>query len=324
MNLRPFPILAAAVPALVLSLAPARADDGWTEDFANAKATAAKENRDLLIEFTGSDWCPPCMQLHETVFSKDAFKTGAQKNFVLVKIDFPQEKEQSAAVKAQNEKLQKEYNIEGFPTVILADAAARPYATTGFEEVGPAEYLANLNKLRKLRVSRDASLKKATAAEGAEKAKLIMSALKEIDGVLVHKFYTKEIDEAIAADKDDASGAKKARASFEKEEAFKVKVAALEEELAKLHEEEKMAEFIARIDKFIADEKPEGAKKQELMIAKMAGLDESKPEALIKLLDEVIAVDPKSDLAEQAKMMKEQMQEQKGKEKEEKPGEDEK
>jgi thioredoxin-related protein len=309
MNTRHLQTIALAVPALFLSLAPAHAEEGWTEDFARAKETAAKNNLDLLMDFTGSDWCGWCIQLDEEVFSKDAFKKEAPKHFVLVELDFPQDKEQSPAVKEQNEKLQTEYNIEGFPTIVLADAQGRPYAVTGYAEGGPDKYLASLEKLRKLRVARDTMLKKAAAAEGPEKAKLIMAAFKEIDAALVHTFYAKEIDEAIAADKDDASGAKKARTAFETEKAFKGKVAGLEEELSKLHEDEKFDEFAARIDKFIADEKLVGAKKQELMMAKLAVNGPDKLAAALKLLDEIIAVDPKSDMAEQAKMMKENLRE---------------
>ena len=332
MNTRPFQFIVTAVAAAFFALPAARAADGWMNDFAKAKEKAVQENRDLLIDFTGSDWCGWCIQLNEEVFSKEAFKKEAPKHFVLVELDFPREKEQSKALQDQNEKLQEEYNIEGFPTVILADAQGRPYAVTGYAEGGPDKYLESLGKLRKVRIARDTGLKKAAAAEGEEKAKLIMAALKEIDPGLVQTFYAKEIGEAIAADKEDASGAKKARAGFEKEKAFKEKVAKLEEEISKLHEEEKFDEFSARIDKFIADEKLEGAKKQELMMAKLAVNGPDKLADSLKLLDDVIAVDPKSDMAEQAKLMKEnlkemseQIEKSKGedgekKEKEEKPG----
>jgi thioredoxin-related protein len=309
MHTRNYSILA-AVPAVLLSLCPARAADGWTEDFAKAKETAAKENRDLLIDFTGSDWCHWCVQLHEEVFSTESFKNAAPKHFVLVEVDFPQEKEQQKAVAAQNEKLKSDYNIDGFPTVVLADATGRPYAVTGYQEGGPDKYLAALEKLRKVRVARDAALKQAAAAKGPEKAKLIMEALKEIDPALVQTFYAKEIDDAIAADKDDASGAKKARTAFQDEKAFREKVAALEEELGKLHEAGKLKEFAARIEKFIVAEKLEGAKKQELMMAKLSVADENDTATYFKLLDEVIAVDPKSEMAEFAKSIREQLAEQ--------------
>jgi thioredoxin-related protein len=302
-------LFSAAVSAFVVSAASIHAAGGWTEDFAKAKETAAKENRDLLIDFTGSDWCGWCIQLQEEVFSKDAFKQEAPKHFVLVEIDFPQEQKQSEAIREQNAKLEQEYKVEGYPTIVLADAQGRPYATTGYEEGGPVKYLENLDKLRKVRIARDAALKKAEAAEGVEKAKLIMEALKDIAPALVHSFYTKEVDAAIAADKDDVSGAKKAREDFAKQAEFQKKLEALDEELSQLHEAEKFDEFAARVDKFITDEKLQGERLQEALMIKLAIHGPDRLDDSMKLLDEVIKVDPKSGMAEQAKMMKENLKE---------------
>ena len=147
-------IFAAALPALVLSVSSLRAADAWETDLAKAKATAAKEKRDLLMDFTGSDWCHWCIQLHEEVFDKDAFKQDAPKSFVLLQVDFPQQKEQSEDTKKQNEKLQEEYHIEGFPTIVLADAEGRPYAMTGYEKGGAAKYMQHLTELRKKHAAR--------------------------------------------------------------------------------------------------------------------------------------------------------------------------
>lgn len=80
-----------------------------------------------MIEFTGSDWCPPCMQLRANVFSKPDFQKEAQKNFVLVELDYPRGKEQSKEMKAANEKLAQQYGVRGFPTVVFADASGKPF-----------------------------------------------------------------------------------------------------------------------------------------------------------------------------------------------------
>ena len=304
MTMRPLATLIAAVPALLLSFSPLRAAELWMTDFEKAKATAAAEKRDLLLDFTGSDWCGWCIKLQEEVFGKDAFKLEAPKHFVLVEIDFPQEKELSAAMKAQNEKLQEQYHVEGFPSVVLADAEGRPYAVTGYEEGGAAKFLEHLAELRKVRTARDEGLKKAAAAEGVEKAKAIAAALKEIEPELVHTFYTKEVEEAIAADKDDVSGLKKARGEFASQKEYEEKLTVLDEELSKLHEEEKFDEFTARLDKFIADEKLTGERRQQTMMIKLSVLGPDKLKEAEKLIDEVIAVDPKSETAEQARNVK--------------------
>ena len=69
------------------------ADDKlWVNEFEKAKQTAATEGKDLLMDFTGSDWCGWCIRLHKEVFDLDAFKTAAPKNFVLVELDYPNDK----------------------------------------------------------------------------------------------------------------------------------------------------------------------------------------------------------------------------------------
>jgi Thioredoxin-related protein len=103
----------------LLSLAAAE----WQTDYPKALAQAKTENKRVLLDFTGSDWCGPCIQLKKAIFSRPDFVAYAQKNLILVEIDYPQRKEQSADLKKQNEKLAKEYGIDekGYPTVVLLE-----------------------------------------------------------------------------------------------------------------------------------------------------------------------------------------------------------
>jgi hypothetical protein len=51
------PILTALAATLVVLVSPAAiAGEGWIEDFDEAAALAKKEGKDLLVDFTGSDW----------------------------------------------------------------------------------------------------------------------------------------------------------------------------------------------------------------------------------------------------------------------------
>ena len=59
------------------------AEEGWLVDFAKAKAQSAKEGKPILMEFTGSDWCPPCKALHKNVLTSDVFKAQMPKRFIL-------------------------------------------------------------------------------------------------------------------------------------------------------------------------------------------------------------------------------------------------
>src|SRR5690606_2750379 len=90
----------------------------WSEDYPSALASARETNQPVFLLFTGSDWCPPCMQLEEKVFSSPVFAQFAEENMVLMKADFPRG-EQDESIAKQNAGLQRQYPIQGFPTVML-------------------------------------------------------------------------------------------------------------------------------------------------------------------------------------------------------------
>ena len=121
----------------------------WVTDFEAAKQKAAAEGKDLLIDFSGSDWCYWCKKLDGEVFSKSVFIEEAAKQFVFVMIDFPNDKSgQSEELQAQNKRLAEQFDIKGYPTVILAKADGTQYAQTGYQEGGPDVYLVHLKELR--------------------------------------------------------------------------------------------------------------------------------------------------------------------------------
>lgn len=124
------------------------ADDGWTDNYQKALQQAKAQNKKVVMDFTGSDWCPWCIKLHDEVFSTPAFKAYAAKNLILVKVDFPRSIQQSAEVKAQNAKLQSQYKIEGYPTIVVLNSDGKKIGELGYEPGGPNPFLAKLQKLR--------------------------------------------------------------------------------------------------------------------------------------------------------------------------------
>ena len=132
---------------LFLVLATASADETWMTDFNAALAKAKAEKKPLLVDFTGSDWCGWCIKLDKEVFSKDAFKTFANTELVLVEIDFPNRKKQSKALKAQNKELAKKYGIRGFPTILLLSPEGEVIGKTGYQAGGPEAYIAHLKEM---------------------------------------------------------------------------------------------------------------------------------------------------------------------------------
>lgn len=135
----------AAILTATAALASA-ATKGWTTDFEAAKAQAQKEGKALLVEFTGSDWCPPCKKLHKEVFSKSDFVKSASKDFVLVELDFPRKKKINEKLKTQNEGLAKKYKVRGFPTVLLMDSNGKVFKQAGYQSGGVKSYLAMIQK----------------------------------------------------------------------------------------------------------------------------------------------------------------------------------
>jgi protein disulfide-isomerase len=127
----------------------ASADVNWLTDYAAAKAKAKSDNKLVLLDFTGSDWCGWCKRLNAEVFSKPQFQEYAAKNLILVELDFPRAKAQTDAVKKQNTQLASQYQIEGFPTVIVLNAEGKKVGELGYMEGGPEAFIAALEKARK-------------------------------------------------------------------------------------------------------------------------------------------------------------------------------
>jgi len=185
------------------------ADGIWTENVDAAMKQAKAEQKDVLMEFTGSDWCPPCIQLKKNVFDTDHFKTEAPKHFVLVQLDFPHNKPQSEELKAQNRKWAEKFAVPGFPTIMLLDAEGQPYArTVGYPGLDAQQYVAQLQTMRESRVKRDKALAEAQQAQGIERAKLLDSALSALDSGILIPAYEAQVKEIVVLDADNAAGLK--------------------------------------------------------------------------------------------------------------------
>ena len=119
------------------------AGEGWLIDAEKAKEQAKKEGKAILMDFTGSDWCPPCKQLKSKVFDSQEFKDFAAKNLVLLELDFPNDKKKlSEATRKQNDKMSDEYKINAYPTVIVLDKDGKELAReSGYGGQSPKEYI---------------------------------------------------------------------------------------------------------------------------------------------------------------------------------------
>ena len=135
---------------VALSSASMAAESGWLTNYEAAKKQAKEENKPILINFTGTDWCGWCIKIEKEIFSKDEFKAYAKEKLILMEVDFPEKKKQSDEVKAQNKVLDKEFKIEGYPTIFLIDAEGKKLSEDiGYREGGAQAYVDHLKELLK-------------------------------------------------------------------------------------------------------------------------------------------------------------------------------
>ncbi len=97
----------------------------WQTDFEKAKKIAAEKHQLILLNFSGSDWCIPCIKMRKEIFDAPTFMAMADTSLVLLNADFPRKKKNqpNPEQKKQNEYLAEKYNPEGkFPYTVLLDA----------------------------------------------------------------------------------------------------------------------------------------------------------------------------------------------------------
>lgn len=118
-------------------------------DLTGAIARAKTENKLVLMDFTGSDWCPPCMALHREIFSKREFGKYAESNLVFLVVDFPKKFHLPPNAGATNDLLLGKFNVEGFPTLVALDGQGKEvWRHLGFMDGGPQQLAATLDGLK--------------------------------------------------------------------------------------------------------------------------------------------------------------------------------
>jgi thioredoxin-related protein len=116
----------------------------WETNLETALQKAQKENKTVLVNFTGSDWCIWCQRLSNEVFSQSEFEKFAKENLVLVKIDFPKNIELPMETKMYNNQLAQRFGVEGFPTIFLLKPDGTVVLQTGYQPGGPVNYINHL------------------------------------------------------------------------------------------------------------------------------------------------------------------------------------
>ena len=120
----------------------------WMTDVPAALAKAKAENKFVLLDFTGSDWCGWCMKLKSTVFEQPPFAAFAKANFIMVELDYPRSKPQSDALKLANQALARQYEVSGYPTLIVLNSAGEQVdKSVGYLPAGLPAYMKRYGRI---------------------------------------------------------------------------------------------------------------------------------------------------------------------------------
>jgi thioredoxin-related protein len=145
-----FFLFAVVATALICGPLSRAEESGWLTDYKQAQQQAKANNKILLLDFTGSDWCGWCKKFDREVLLKPEFKDFARDNLVIVELDFPRAKPQPPELRKQNRELAQQYEIVGFPTIVVLSADGQKlWRYDGYFPDGPAAFIAQLQKLRK-------------------------------------------------------------------------------------------------------------------------------------------------------------------------------
>ncbi|MBK1882453.1 thioredoxin family protein [Luteolibacter pohnpeiensis] len=287
------------IPALAVlllgSVLPLSASDSWSSDFAASRQKAESEGKSMLLDFTGSDWCSWCHRLSNEVFDQAGFEEAISKNFVLVEVDFPQNKSiLSQETIEQNNTLAKQFAIKGYPTILLCDAEGIPYGSTGYRAGGLEPYMEHLNLMVANKSKRDELLKEAKSKSGFEKADLMSRALDEMElsEELTTKFYGDLEKEILSLDTDR-------KTSLAKRVDTKAHLETFSDKVKKLVDEKKFDEVDSVSEEMMKDPLMTGDALQRVyMIHADAQIAAGNKEAGYATLEKAIAVDPKGQKAE--------------------------
>ena len=147
--IRPMKLALPLSQVISLALATAAfAKGGWEDNYEKGLLQAKTEKKIALVDFTGSDWCSWCMKLDKEVFSQAKFKEYAKQNLVLIEIDFPRLKPLSRPRQKKHDELAKQYEITGYPSVIVLDAEGKKLGRLGYMPGGPEAFIAAIEKLK--------------------------------------------------------------------------------------------------------------------------------------------------------------------------------
>lgn len=195
-----FPIITATLMGL------AGAAESWSTNPDEAMKQAATQNKGVLLEFTGSDWCGACIIQKKEALSKPEVLEKIAVSFIPVELDFPRKKEQDAQTKKLLTGYKESYGIHAFPTLIFTDEKGRPvHSVLGYSN--PAQVLSDIAKAEQALKTQQRLQKSLPLAKSKEESKkLTVELLRTVPQPFLRQFYQPELKDLVALDPEDTSG----------------------------------------------------------------------------------------------------------------------
>ena len=264
---------------ILAALAPAWAAE-WMTDLEAAKTKAAAENKAVLVDFTGSDWCGWCIRLRKQVLDTPAFETYAKDKFVLMEVDVPQNPKFDQALLKRNQELCEQYGVSGFPTILVINPKGD--VVGGFS--GYVASTAEAAKPLDAALATAALLAKAETQQGAEQVATLAAAYKSLPEDLRENASALR-QRIIALDTDDTSGMKRLQRVQEQRVALQQAI----------NKAASAAEAIAIVDQALPTAEPENKAgmlqiKFQLMFMSAQTVDDIK--AAAEVMRQAIEADP--------------------------------
>lgn len=198
--------------AVVWLAEPCAAAANWQTNMDRVLNTAQAKGRTALVEFTGSDWCPPCIHLRTQVFPTDEFASFVRdKKLLLVELDFPRDASKLPAEQAaHNEKWRVYYDVNSFPSLLVVDGKGAPYGVVNGADKTAAEYLVRLERELNRKAEVEAKLAQAANLQGVERAAAEAEAIQymPMEWRMLHEGVVQDI---IANDPEDTLGYRRFR-----------------------------------------------------------------------------------------------------------------
>lgn len=123
----------------------------WETNITDATTLAKKSNHNIILVFSGSDWCAPCIKLDKTIWQSEEFQSYANDHWVMLRADFPRKKgnKLSESQMNLNAQLAEKYNKNGaFPLVVVLDPSGQILGKMGYKNVSPLEYIEFLKAIQ--------------------------------------------------------------------------------------------------------------------------------------------------------------------------------